>query len=92
MTVGIVVAILAAVVDLRGAIGFSSFAVLLYYAIANASAYTLEPLVRRRVIPVLGLAGCLVLAFSLPLTSVLAGVAVVAVGAAIYASSKYLPA
>jgi APA family basic amino acid/polyamine antiporter len=31
----------AAVVDVRGAIGFSSFAVLLYYAIANASAWTL---------------------------------------------------
>lgn len=31
-----VAAVVAAVVDLRGAIGFSSFAVLLYYAIANA--------------------------------------------------------
>ncbi len=79
--VGIVVAILAAVVDLRGAIGFSSFAVLLYYAIANAAAWTLG----RRVIPVLGLVGCLVLAFSLPLTSVLTGLAVVALGAVIYA-------
>ncbi|MGA5543919.1 APC family permease [Mycobacterium sp. NPDC051198] len=78
--VGIVVAILAAVVDLRGAIGFSSFAVLLYYAIANAAAWTLG----RRVIPALGLVGCLVLAFSLPLASVLAGLAVVALGAVIY--------
>lgn len=78
--VGIVVAIMAAVVDLRGAIGFSSFAVLLYYAIANAAAWTLG----RRVIPALGLAGCLVLAFSLPLTSVLTGLAVVALGAVIY--------
>ncbi len=78
--VGIVVAIMAAVVDLRGAIGFSSFAVLLYYAIANAAAWTLG----RRVIPALGLAGCLVLAFSLPLTSVLTGLAVVTLGAVIY--------
>ena len=31
------------VADLRGAIGFSSFAVLTYYAIANASAWTLPP-------------------------------------------------
>ena len=30
-------------VDLRGAIGFSSFGVLLYYAVANASAWTLAP-------------------------------------------------
>ena len=34
--------------------------------------------------PALGLAGCLVLAFALPLTSVLVGVAVVAIGAAAY--------
>lgn len=87
--VGVVVAALAVVADLRGAIGFSSFAVLLYYAIANVSAYTLEPLVRRRVIPAVGLIGCLVLAFSLPLTSVLAGLAVVAVGAAVYGVRSY---
>ena len=33
--------------DLRGAIGFSSFAVLTYYAIANAAAWTLPPHQRR---------------------------------------------
>jgi basic amino acid/polyamine antiporter, APA family len=81
LAVGIVVAVLAAVVDVRGAIGFSSFAVLLYYAIANASAMTL----RGKVIPVIGLVGCVVLAFSLPGWSVLTGVAVVAIGAAAYA-------
>jgi APA family basic amino acid/polyamine antiporter len=80
IAVGVVVAVLAAVVDVRGAIGFSSFAVLLYYAIANASAMTL----RGRVIPVAGLVGCVVLALSLPVPSVLTGVAVVAIGAAAY--------
>ncbi|MGV0838436.1 APC family permease [Mycolicibacterium thermoresistibile] len=84
VAVGIAVAVLAAVLDVRGAIGFSSFAVLLYYAITNAAAYTLG----RRPVPVLGLVGCLVLAFSLPLTSVLAGVAVVTVGALGYAVSR----
>ena len=49
--------------DLRGAIGFSAFCVLLYYAIANASALTLED--RSRALPALGLAGCLVLAGTL---------------------------
>jgi amino acid transporter len=71
----------AAVADVRGVIGFSSFAVLLYYAVANASAWTLG----RRLIPAAGLAGCVVLAFALPPASVLTGVAVLAVGAAIYA-------
>jgi APA family basic amino acid/polyamine antiporter len=81
IAVGVVVAVLAAVVDVRGAIGFSSFAVLLYYAIANASAMTL----RGKAIPVAGLVGCVVLAFSLPLSSVLTGAAVVVIGAAAYA-------
>ena len=76
LAVGVVVAVVAAVVDLRGAIGFSSFGVLLYYAIANASAWTLGA----RLVPGIGLVGCLVLAFTLPVTSVLAGVAVVLVG------------
>ncbi|UJW36665.1 APC family permease [Saccharothrix sp. AJ9571] len=79
IAVGVVVAALAAVADLRSAIGFSSFAVLVYYAIANASAFTLG-----RVIAGLGFAGCVVLAFSLPLTSVLAGTGVLALGALAY--------
>jgi basic amino acid/polyamine antiporter, APA family len=83
IAVGIVVAILVSVVDLRGAIGFSSFAVLVYYAIANASAWTLNRDEGRppRIVPAVGLAGCLVLAFTLPATSVLAGSVVLALGA-----------
>ncbi|WP_326574885.1 amino acid permease [Actinacidiphila glaucinigra] len=85
LAVGAVVAVLAATADLRGAIGFSSFGVLAYYAVANASAWTLGPGARRAV-PALGLLGCLVLAFALPWTSVAAGAAVLAVGAALYAA------
>jgi len=81
IAVGAVVTALVLTVDLRGAIGFSSFAVLTYYAIANASALTLPGSVTRRLIPVLGLLGCVVLAFTLPLTSVAAGTAVLALGA-----------
>lgn len=81
VAVGVVVAALAAVADVRGVIGFSSFAVLLYYAVANASAWTLGG----RLIPAAGLTGCVVLAFALPPASVLTGVAVLALGAVIYA-------
>ncbi|GIF42930.1 putative transporter [Actinoplanes xinjiangensis] len=86
LAVGVVVATVAATADVRTAIGFSSFAVLVYYAIANASAWTLSTAEGRppRVVPVVGLAGCLVLAFALPLQSVLGGAAVLAVGAAAY--------
>lgn len=80
LTVGVVVAVVAAVADVRAAIGFSSFTVLLYYAIANAAAFTLG----RRVIPVLGLVGCVVLAVLLPPASVVAGVCVALVGALAY--------
>ncbi|MFI1826291.1 APC family permease [Streptomyces sp. NPDC020412] len=41
VAVGLVVAVVAATADVRGAIGFSSFGVLLYYTLANASAWTL---------------------------------------------------
>ncbi|MES4907094.1 MULTISPECIES: APC family permease [unclassified Streptomyces] len=85
--VGVVVAVLAATTDLRGAIGFSSFGVLVYYAIANAAAWTLRPDEGRprRAVPVVGLTGCLLLAFALPLTSVLLGAAVLAAGTGVYA-------
>jgi APA family basic amino acid/polyamine antiporter len=87
--VGLAVAALSAVADLRGAIGFSSCTVLVYYLIANASALTLgaDPARRLpvRAIAVAGLVGCAVLAVSLPVRSVLAGFAVLAVGAGWYA-------
>ncbi|MBE8522241.1 amino acid permease [Amycolatopsis sp. H6(2020)] len=82
LAVGLVVAVLAASIDLRAAIGFSSFAVLTYYAIANAAAFTLNG--KARPIAVLGLAGCVVLAFSLPLPSVLAGCAALSLGGLAY--------
>lgn len=96
VAVGIVVAVAAALADVRDAIGFSSFAVLLYYAIANASAWTLEPEGRRhrawaaRIIPGLGLAGCLLLAFTLPLSSVIVGGCVVLAGTVAYGLRAWL--
>ncbi|GAA2893988.1 APC family permease [Streptomyces mexicanus] len=92
LAVGAVVAVLAAFADVRGAIGFSSFGVLAYYAVANASAWTLVPAAGRppRIVPALGTAGCLVLAFALPGTSVLWGVVVLALGAAAYGVRRML--
>jgi APA family basic amino acid/polyamine antiporter len=86
LAVGAVVATVAATADVRAAIGFSSFAVLVYYAIANASAWTLPAAEGRppRIVPALGLAGCLALAFALPLSSVIAGVGVLTLGVCAY--------
>ncbi|MBW3639608.1 MAG: amino acid permease [Actinobacteria bacterium] len=87
LAVAAMVVALVLVVDLRGAIGFSSFAVLVYYAVTNASALTLRADQRRYppAAAVVGLLGCLLLAATLPPVSVLAGVAVLAVGAVVYA-------
>lgn len=88
VAVGVVVAVVASMADVRGAIGFSSFAVLLYYGIANVSAWTLDSRWHRRLIPAAGLAGCLLLAFALPRGSVLAGVAVALLGTTIWAVQR----
>ena len=82
VVIGVAVVALVLAVDLRGAIGFSSFGVLVYYAVANLSALRQPAEQRRwpRPLQVLGLVGCLVLAAALPLGSVLAGTAVLAVG------------
>jgi APA family basic amino acid/polyamine antiporter len=82
LAVAAVVSVLVLTTDLRGAIGFSSFGVLTYYAIANASAYTQDPAHRRwpRALNVAGLVGCAVLVVTLPWTAVAAGLAVFAVG------------
>jgi APA family basic amino acid/polyamine antiporter len=86
LAIGAVVFVLVLTTDLRGAIGFSSFGVLTYYALANASARTLSPMERRppRWVPVVGVIGCVVLAVSLPVIAVLTGAAVLLAGALIY--------
>ncbi|QDO90348.1 amino acid permease [Ornithinimicrobium ciconiae] len=89
LAVGAIVLLLVLVVDLRGAIGFSSFGVLTYYAVANASAWTLGGDWRwARTVPVLGLLGCLVLASTLPWPSVLGGVVVLGIGILLYAVTR----
>ncbi|MFH8736121.1 MULTISPECIES: APC family permease [unclassified Streptomyces] len=92
LAVGAMVAVLAATTDVRGAIGFSSFGVLAYYTIANASAWTLTRTEGRpaRIVPVVGAAGCLALAFALPLASTLWGATVIGAGTAAYGLRKAL--
>ncbi len=85
LAAGALVTVLVLVADLRGAIGFSSFTVLTYYAIANASAWTLPGARRHRALTALGLAGCVILACTLPAGSVVAGAAVLVAGAAVWA-------
>lgn len=87
VAVGLIVVVVAALADIRSAIGFSSFAVLTYYALTNATAWTLRPDERRwpRISSVVGFIGCVSLAITLPVASVLGGAAVLGTGAALYA-------
>lgn len=77
-----VVSVLILITDLRGAIGFSSFGVLLYYLIANAAAYTQSAERRRfpRALQIIGVAGCAILVVTLPLSAVIGGAVVFAFG------------
>jgi APA family basic amino acid/polyamine antiporter len=82
VAIAIVVTVLVLTVDLRGAIGFSSFGVLLYYFVANIAAYG-QPREQRRypkVLQVVGAVACVVLVVTLPPLGIVVGVAVVAIG------------
>lgn len=82
IALAVVVSLVVLVADLRGAIGFSSFGVLLYYFIANVCAYTQSG--SRRLYPrawqLLGAAGCLMLVVTLPPISIAAGAGVLVAG------------
>jgi APA family basic amino acid/polyamine antiporter len=82
LAVGAIVITTVAFVDLRGAIGFSSFGVLIYYFIANAAAFRQSGDARLypRALQVLGVIGCTVLVVTLPVVAVIVGAMVVAVG------------
>jgi APA family basic amino acid/polyamine antiporter len=79
-----VVSVLVLTVDLRDAIGFSSFGVLLYYVVANLAAFTQTRLDRRypRTLQVVGVSGCLVLVATLPPVSIVVGLGVLVAGVA----------
>ncbi|CAN5779075.1 hypothetical protein BH24ACT5_BH24ACT5_10530 [soil metagenome] len=81
LVVGVVVTAIVTVADVRHAIGFSSFCVLVYYAIANASAFTMRNGGQvNRATAVAGIAGCALLAAMLPAASVIGGLVVLIVG------------
>ncbi|TAP43990.1 APC family permease [Arthrobacter sp. S39] len=84
LAVAAVVILLLLTTDVMTVVGFSSFGVLIYYAVTNAAAYTLaeHPAHGPRWLNVAGFLGCLLLAFTLPAASVLGMAGVLAAGAA----------
>jgi basic amino acid/polyamine antiporter, APA family len=84
LAVAAVVVLLLLTTDVLTVVGFSSFGVLLYYAVTNAAAFTLRERPRHapKWLNAAGLAGCLILAFTLPPASALGMAAVMAAGLA----------
>jgi len=84
LAVAAVVILLLLTTNVMTVVGFSSFGVLVYYAVANASAFTLasHPGYAPRWLNAVGFLGCVVLAFTLPAASVLTMAAVLGAGLA----------
>ncbi|MFI8631609.1 APC family permease [Microbacterium sp. NPDC077663] len=82
IAVVVIVVAIVAFGDIRGAIGFSSFGVLLYYAVANLAAFRQRGAARRypRVLQIVGGIGCVVLVVTLPWPSVPVGFGVLVLG------------
>jgi APA family basic amino acid/polyamine antiporter len=82
MVLAAVVCLIISVADLRGAIGFSSFGVLIYYLVANLAAYTQTGGNRRypKALQVAGAIACVALVATLPVESVAAGLVMFAAG------------
>jgi APA family basic amino acid/polyamine antiporter len=83
IALAIVVCLLVLTVDLRGAISFSAFGVLLYYFVANLAAVTQDSEHRRypRVLQVLGAFGCLALVVTVQPSGIVIGIAAILLGA-----------
>jgi APA family basic amino acid/polyamine antiporter len=82
VVLGVTISVLVLFVDLRGAIGFSSFGVLIYYSVANLAAFTQSGDDRRypRVLQVVGVGGCGLLVATLPPASIAGGSVVYIIG------------
>jgi APA family basic amino acid/polyamine antiporter len=84
IAVALVVSVVIVLGDLATSVTFSSFCVLVYYAVANAAALTPEPGLLPRLVAVAGFVGCLVLAASLPARTMIVSAAVLALASTVY--------
>jgi APA family basic amino acid/polyamine antiporter len=79
---GIVVVIITLVGSFEFVVRAATFTILLYYSITNLAALK-QPLNEQifgKIIPVLGLIGCIVLSISLPMNVIISGVVLLAIG------------
>ena len=86
ITVALAVCLLILLFDVREAIGFSSFGILLYYFLANCAALTQGSTHRRypRWLQVAGASGCFIVVWTLPLASITGGLVLLICGLLYY--------
>lgn len=86
ITVALAVCLLILLFDVRGAIGFSSFGILLYYFLANCAALTQGSAHRcyPRWLQVAGASGCFIVVWTLPLASITGGLVLLTCGLLYY--------
>jgi APA family basic amino acid/polyamine antiporter len=86
LAVGAVTLVIIGFGGIAGAVSFSAFTVLAYYAIANASAITLDRAERRwpRGLAIAGLIGCVALGVNLPWPALVSGTALFVAAAVAY--------
>lgn len=81
LVIGVLVVAGVLLGDLRQAIGFSSFAILTYYAIGHVAVGRLpDPTTGRRVTAVVGLIGCALMALTLPPVAAVSAAVIIAGG------------
>jgi basic amino acid/polyamine antiporter, APA family len=82
LVIGAIAAVVAATGTLRGVASAAAFTILLYYAIANVAAMRMprQAKLYSDLVPWVGVIACVVLAFSLQMPVILAGLAVLAAG------------
>jgi APA family basic amino acid/polyamine antiporter len=85
LVIGVVAAMVAATGTLRGVASAASFAILVYYGIANVAALRMPRHAKLypNGVPLIGLVACTALAISLSFTVILSGIAVLATGFAL---------
>jgi APA family basic amino acid/polyamine antiporter len=92
VVVGLGIAGLVLLGDVKVTWSFSAFTVLVYYALTNLAALRMSPSERRypRIVPLIGLASCLFLAFWVDPTIWLTGLGLIAAGFAWWGVARWL--
>jgi APA family basic amino acid/polyamine antiporter len=84
IVLGLAMALMAAFTDLMKAVAISNFAALIYYSLGNYAAFRLEKPKYPKIVPVVGLASCIVLLLFLSSDAWMIGIGALCIGLVYY--------